>query len=136
VVTREHILKLQEAMLHIETEAPEPNHYFANGMYLRELTIPAGALIVGKTHKHEHFLIVTRGRAMVVSEFGEEEVEAGYVGVSPPGAKRAILALEETTFLTTHVNGTNTQDLKLIEEEHIVDEHLQLARDRIRGLLT
>lgn len=46
--TREQIVALQESMVPIACEMPEPNHFFAPGMYLRELTVPAGMLLVGK----------------------------------------------------------------------------------------
>ena len=134
-VDRGTILKLQSSMLPMECEAPEPNHYFANGMYLRELTIPAGMLIVGKTHKHQHFLIITQGSGRVVSEFGTKDMEAGDIYVSPPGSKRAILAYEDLTMVTVHVNEDNTTDIELIEDRHIVNEHLELERAKIRGLI-
>jgi quercetin dioxygenase-like cupin family protein len=125
--TREQITRLQSAMLPIQTEQPTPAHHFAPGMYLRELTVPAGMLIVGKIHKHAHFLMVLKGRARVVSEFGDETLEAGYFGVSQPGVKRVVYALEDTLFLTVHANKDDAQDLIAIEAEHIEPEDLSLT---------
>lgn len=127
-VTRERIIALQEAMLPIQCAQPEPTHFYAPGMYLRELTVPAGMLIVGKIHKHAHFLMVLKGRAAVVSEFGRMEVTAGHISVSPAGVKRAVLAIEDTQFVTVHVNPTDTQDLDVIEAAHIEPENLQLPK--------
>ena len=90
IPTRDQIVQLQEAMLPIQCEQPEPTHFFAPGMYLRELTIPAGMLMVGKIHKHAHFLMVLKGRAEVVSEFGRMNVEAGHISDSPTGVKRIV----------------------------------------------
>lgn len=135
VPTREQIVKLQEAMLPIQSEQPEPTHFFAPGMYLRELTIPAGMLMVGKIHKHAHFLMVLKGRAEVISEFGRMVVEAGHISVSPPGVKRIVLALEEVQFVTVHVNPTDTEDLTAIEAEHIEAEPLGLASPESKGEL-
>jgi len=104
-------------------------------MYLRELTIPAGMLMVGKIHKHAHFLMVLKGRAEVVSEFGRMIVEAGHISVSPPGVKRIVLALEEVQFVTVHVNPTDTEDLTVIEAEHIEAEILGLASPESKGEL-
>jgi hypothetical protein len=136
VVTRESILKLQEAIIQVETEAPEPNHYFADGLYLRELSIPEGMLLVGATHKKEHFLIITKGSMVVVSEFGESIMEAGDILVSPAGSKRAILALEDTTMVTTHLNEDNEQDMRVLENTLVNWDNAQLMRDEVRGLLT
>ena len=43
--------KTQEAALAVLPEIPT-----------RELTVPAGMLVVGKIHKHSHFLVVLSGR--------------------------------------------------------------------------
>ena len=102
--TREQIIRLQEAMLPQKCEQPEPTHFFAPGMYLRELTVPAGMLLVGKTHRHAHFLVVTKGRAEVISEFGRTVVEPGHIAVSQAGVKRVVLALEDTQFITVHLS--------------------------------
>lgn len=118
----EQIQALQAAMRPIETEQPQPNHFFAPGMYARELTVPAGMLIVGKIHKHAHFLFVLKGRASVVSNLGREVVHAGHISVSQAGVKRIVLALEDTQFVTVHVNKEDSQDLQVIEAEHIQEE--------------
>lgn len=121
-VTRADIERLQAAILPVESEPPEATHYFAPGMYGRELTVPAGMTLTGKIHKHGHFLMCLKGRATVVDEFGRYEVSAGYVQHSKPGAKRAVHAHEDTTFVTVHLNPTDTQDLTAIEAEHIEPE--------------
>ena len=133
--TRDQITKLQEAMLPIQCPQPEPTHFFAPGMYLRELTVPAGMLLVGKIHKHSHFLVVTKGRAEVISEFGRSIVEPGHISVSQAGVKRVVLALEDTQFITIHLNSTDTQDLAVVEAEHIESEVLELAPPSTQGEL-
>lgn len=122
--TREQILRLQESMLAHRVEPNEPMHYFAPGMYLRALWVPADQVIVGKIHKHTHFLAVLAGHAAVTSEFGRMEVKAGHISVSPAGVKRVVLGIENTLFVTIHLNPTNTQDLSAIEAEHIEPENI------------
>ena len=126
VPTREKIQRLQETMLPMQTDQPEPQHFFAPGMYMRELVVPSGMLMVGKIHKHAHFLMVLKGKAEVISEFGRMIVEAGHLSVSPSGVKRVVLALEDTQFVTVHVNKNDSQDLEIIESEHIEPEVLSL----------
>ena len=133
--TREQIVRLQEAMLPQQCEQPPPTHFFAPGMYLRELTVPAGMLLVGKTHKHAHFLVVTKGRAEVLSEFGRTVVEPGHIAVSQAGVKRVVLALEDTQFITVHLNPSDTQDLEVVEAEHIEPEVLGLSTSPEQGEL-
>jgi len=118
----EQIKKLQEALIEFQCEPPEPQHFFAPGMYLRSLTIPAGQLLTGKIHRHAHFMMVLKGKAEVISEFGRGVVEAGHISISPAGAKRVVLTIEDTQFVTVHLNESNTQDLEIIEKEHIEPE--------------
>jgi hypothetical protein len=133
--SREQILALQNAMFPIKCELPEPEHYFAPGMYGRKLTLPAGMLIVGKAHKHAHLIMCLKGRAAIISEFAREEIAAGYIGVSQPGIKRAALAYEESVFVTVHLNKNDSQDLIEIESEHIIPEGEYLTSEKVKEFL-
>lgn len=131
------IQELQNSMLEIRTDMPDPRHLFAPGMYGRELIIPAGMLVVGKIHKHSHLLMVLKGRSIIISQFGREIVEAGYFSVSQPGVKRVVLALEDTIFVTVHHNPEDIEDLEVIERQHIEDENFSLDYHKaIQGLLS
>jgi len=116
------VKRLQEMMIPVRCDMPEAEHYFAPGMYGRKLIIPAGMLVVGKIHKHSHFMMVAKGHALVVSEHDKHEVKAGEIYVSKVGAKRVVFAFEDTVFITVHLNPSNTQDMEAIECEHIEDE--------------
>lgn len=105
--------KLEEAMREMPQAELETFHYFADGMYARVLPRSAGTLIVGKTHKREHFYIVAKGRVQV----GRDIYEAGSVIVSQPGTKRAVLALEDSVCLTVH--RTKKRNLAKIEAQLI-----------------
>lgn len=89
-------------------------HLFAPGIYLREMTIPAGTLVVGAVHKTEHYSIISKGRALVVTDDCESEVVAGTTILAKPGAQRAALALEDTVWTTIHHNPTDCQDLSVL----------------------
>lgn len=110
-------------------------HFFASGMYARVLPCPAGALIVGKGHKSEHFFIVAKGRISVTEGSAPAKtLEAGSVVVSGPGTKRAILALEDSVFLNVH--RTDKVDLDAIERELIEPDDAALfdARNELRRI--
>lgn len=89
-------------------------HQFADGTYMRQVFLPAGSLIVGRTHKQHHFALLTAGD---VSIFSEQEVcrrQACSVWQSPAGTKRIVYAHEDSLFCTLH--GTHERDLaKLFE---------------------
>lgn len=120
--TRTQIEHLQAQMMPIATDMPAAVHHFAPGMYGREFSMPAGMLVIGKIHRHGHLMMVVKGRATVIDEFGRYEVQAGFVQASRPGAKRVVLTHEDTTFVTVHLNPTDTQDLEVIEAMHIEPE--------------
>jgi len=95
-------------------------HSFSDGIYVREITIPAGMLIIGKIHKHDHPNFLLKGEVIVVTEGGgKEELKAPCSMISKPGTKRALYAKTELVWTTVHLNPTNTQDLKELEEEII-----------------
>lgn len=130
VPTFAQIEALQAAMIPIQTPLPEPVHHFAPGLYLRELTVPAGMLVVGKIHRREHPIIVLRGKAIIWSEHGTAVLEGGHLAISPPGIKRVALAIEDTTFLTIHANREDSRDLDVIEAEHIEPELMLSGSER------
>jgi quercetin dioxygenase-like cupin family protein len=125
---REQIDRIQAAMIPIRCEMPEAIHHFAPGMYGREFHMQAGMTVVGKIHKHGHLMMVAKGRATVVDEFGKYEVAAGFVQASRPGAKRVVYAHEDTIFVTVHLNPSDTQDLEAIEADHIEPESEEMQR--------
>jgi len=120
--TRAQIQRLQSSMAPIRCEQPEPEHIFHPGWYERRLLVPAGMIIVGKIHRHDHPVGVIRGHALIVSEFGRDEVRAGYWALSRAGVKRIVVAFEDTLFVTLHRNESDTHDLAQIEAEHIEPE--------------
>lgn len=134
IPTRDEIVRLQSAMVPLQSPQPEPEHIFHDGWYERRLLVPAGMLIVGKTHRHQHIVGVICGHALLISQFKRDEVRGGYIGASEPGVKRIVLAFENTLFVTLHRNPSNTRDLALIEAEHIAPEILFVA-DQVRGVL-
>ena len=120
---REAVEQIEDAMQGMPPAFLPIKHYFANGMYAREMTMPAGAIVTGAIHKTTHFCILSQGRVHVMSEDGIEELVAPAIIISQPGTKRAIHALEDTVW--TNIHATNETDLdKLVEEltESTVDQ--------------
>jgi len=125
---RNSILELENIMRTMPQVELRTDHYFADGMYARVLSRPAGTLIVGKVHKREHFYIIAKGKVMV----GKEVYEAGTVIVSKPGTKRAVLALEDSVCLTVH--RTKKRNLDKIEKQLIEPDSTALfdARNKLK----
>lgn len=127
VELREKIDQLEQLMFaeteqHIDFEKLT-RHYFSNGLYCREITIPAGTLLTGKIHKTEHINIVSKGDISVMTENGIERVRAPATIISKPGTKRIGFAHTETVWTTIHANPGDEQDLVLLEERLIAPSH-------------
>jgi hypothetical protein len=110
-------------------------HRFAEGIYVREIRIPAGTVLTGKLHKHQHPNVLLHGEVLVVTEHGgREHLVAPLVMMSPPGTKRAVLALADTVWITIHANPDNTQDLAVLEDQIIAPDYAALAAPRAGGI--
>lgn len=122
---REAILRLQDAIVYygldVGPAACPVQHHFAPGAYGREMTLPAGLVVVGKIHKHAHINVISKGRVQVFTEQdGVLELAAPCTFVSSPGTKRVVHVLEETVWTTVHV--TDKTDLAEIEREVIATD--------------
>lgn len=122
---RADILKLEDAIRHQPGYDFEGRtlckirHYFAPGVYAREMFIPKDVLITGKIHKTEHLNILSQGKLSISNKGESMTVEAPFTYVSPIGTKRAIYALEDSTWTTIHV--TEETDLDALEDELIAE---------------
>ena len=72
------------------------------GIYIRELTMPAGSLIFSKIHLQEHPYLVTKGRVSVYDGNEIIEIKAPYKGITEKGTKRILYIHEDTTWITFH----------------------------------
>ena len=96
-------------------------HYFAPGVYCRQMTVPKGVMLTGKIHKFSHMNIMSKGDATIVKEDGRMRVQAPFSFVSEPGTKRAFYAHEETVWTTIHPS--EETDLEKLEEEIIAKSY-------------
>lgn len=112
-----------------QTEMP-PTHYHAKELYGREITIPAGTLLIGKIHKHSSLNVLIKGKMRLLTEDGVVELEAPLTVVSNAGTKRMAYAHTECVWLTVH--GTQETELEKIEEDVVAptfDDVVALGKD-------
>ena len=94
---------------------PEMAHYFAYGVYCRQMTVPANVILAGKIHKHSTLNILLQGEIEVAMESGGVSVmKAPLVFVSAPGIQKIARTITETIWLNVH--GTEETDLQVIED--------------------
>lgn len=91
-------------------------HYFAPGLFAREMSIPKGATVTGAVHKTENLICVSLGRLWIVTEDGTREVAAGETLTCKAGMKNAVYALEDSRWTNFMANPDNETDIdKLVE---------------------
>lgn len=107
-------------------------HHFAPGMYARELRIPAGMVLTGKTHRHAHLNFLLEGDITVWIDGGMRRVQAPLVFVSQPGTKRVGYSHTDTRWVTVHA--TQETDLEKIEAEVIATQDMELSVETMSEL--
>lgn len=104
-----------------DATGPHPfplDHAFADGVYMRTIHVPAGALVVGMIHRFAHFCVITKGIVSVLTEDGAFRREAPFIFRSPAGAKRLVFHHADTDWTTFHA--TKLTDVGRIEKQIIV----------------
>jgi hypothetical protein len=91
----EKLLAQVEQMPQVDCQT---KHYFGPSIYIREVTMPAGAVVIGKPHRKEHMCVMLQGRMIVVdAEGNQKELVAPMTFVGGAGRKVAYI-LETTVF--------------------------------------
>lgn len=96
-------------------------HRFTNGLYVREIHMPKGALITSKIHKTQHQFFVLQGSAIVWIDGVETLVKAPYIGITEPNTRRVLYILEDSIWATSHPNPDN-ENVEQIEDR-IIEKH-------------
>ncbi len=88
-------------------------HHFGPGIYIREVTIPAGTLAIGHTQRLEHLNILLKGAVSMIGEDGQiKTLRAPLLFIGQPGRKFGY-ALEDTVW--QNVYATEERDIETLE---------------------
>lgn len=119
-----------------ELECPV-THYFQPGVYIRELEMPAGAIVIGNEHRTTHLNICVSGCALVSIGGHIMKLEAPHTFMSEAGVRKVLLIFETMKFITVHANPENETDIEKLEARLIKHSQTyeEFAQD-IRALRT
>jgi quercetin dioxygenase-like cupin family protein len=116
ITLQDKIQVLKAAAQNLPQVVMPTKHFLVDGMYLRQILIPAGTAFVGRKHRKMHYFMVLRGGAWVT---GDDEkphnLQPGMVLLCKPGAQRVGVTYEDTIFVTVH--RTEETLLKNIEDD-------------------
>ncbi len=113
--SRQKVERLEAFMRGCEQADIPTTHTSGPGSYARTVHIKAGVIATGKVHATEHVLMLTKGRALIVTDGGAYEAEAPHQCVCAPGTKKAVLALSDCEITNVHANADDCRDLSRLE---------------------
>lgn len=118
-LTREQIARLEAELRLLPQIEPPVRHFFARGLYGREMFMPAGSLVIGGIHLVEHICMVLGDVSVYTAGQGLVRIAGCETFVSPAGGKRALLAHTDTWFTTIHANMDDERDVVALEARFI-----------------
>jgi hypothetical protein len=102
--------------------------HFMPGIYMRELSAPAGSLLLGKYHKEEHTVILLKGKLQIIQHDGSRKtLVAPTILKGLPGCK-LVYVVEDMTLMNLHA--TEETDVETIESHLIDNTMLQLCNSK------
>ena len=104
-------------------------HVFGDGIYIREITMPAGLVLTSKIHKTTHPYFILEGEVSVLTEDGMVRIKAPYWGMTKAGMKRVLQIHKKTIWVTVHA--TKETDIYKIEDDIIAKNYDELP-ERVR----
>jgi len=123
---REKLFLLEDYLRQFEQYDFEVKHTFTDGIYAREIFLPAGSMVVGKIHRHNHLNFISRGTVTVYTKDGLETFTGPITMISTAGTKRAVYANTDCVWTTIHTNPDNITDLGKLEDMIIAKNYEDL----------
>lgn len=90
---------------------------FEPGVYIREMTIPAETLFIGRPHNFGHRCELVSGKIMLITEEAKTHMEAPAELWSKPGFMMCLYAKTQVIGRTYHPNPTERRDTQAMEAE-------------------
>lgn len=99
-----HMLQLPQVECPVE-------HHFGPGVYMRQVTIPAGTLAAGHCHKYDHLNILLSGAIALLDDAGQVQVlRAPVIFQGKPGRKVAYV-IDTVTWLNLFATAETDVDV-------------------------
>ena len=119
-----------ENLISVTREMPqikcEEKHHFGPNIYIKEVTMPAGSVIIGKSHKIEHVCNMMSGRMIVVQDDGSKvELVAPMTFIGKPGRKVAYI-IETVVF--QNIYATDETDIEKLENMFVENPALEQGK--------
>ena len=94
------------------------NHYFSDGLYVREMFCQGGYFGFTAIHNLANPLFIMKGVMWTTSEEGVQKLVAPTFVLTEPGTKRMCYFSEDSVAVTVHPNPDGLTDLEEIEKKY------------------
>jgi len=123
-MARKKLVQLEQAVGRLPQFECPLKHYFADGLYVREIFIPAGVVLVGYIHMQDCVTTVSQGIIAINDGSGPPVlVRAPFTRAVPKGSKKAGYALADTIWCDAYVNPDNERDIAKLEARLTANTH-------------
>lgn len=126
LTVRDKVIELEKNMSNLPQIDCPIKHYFAPGLFAREITIPKGTCLIGAVHRTENIAVLSSGRLRIVTDTGTIEIFAPHVLTVKPGQKNAAVALETSTWTNFFPNPDNETDIDILVERYSESKNNEL----------
>ena len=92
-------------------------HSFADQIYIRQMEMKKGTMVIGAIHNHKHVWFLLTGHLTISNNKDVQDYEAPCYVVSEAGTQRAIYANEDSIFVNIHKNPENIENIDELEKE-------------------
>jgi len=133
VPVNDQIENLERELLSLPQVECPLKHSFAPGVYMREITMPAGSLIIGHEHLTEHFNVILTGKARVMIDGVIEDLVAPCYFISKPNVRKVLYIVEEMKFATIHP--TEETSVDVLEQTLIRKSNSFIKHEEVKALL-
>lgn len=132
VVLRDPIEDLEAHMLNLPQVECPVRHHFGPHLYIREVTLPAGALAIGHAQKLPHLNVMLKGVVAMLNEHGDPVIlRAPQVFVGQPGRKVGYV-LEECVW--HNIYSTDETDIEKLEAMFLDKSPVFTTHEQVQAL--
>lgn len=114
VISHEKLEDLESHMLGLPQAECPVVHHFGPGIYIREVTLPAGVIAIGHAQRHEHLNIMLTGSVAIIDDGVTKVLKAPMIFVGKPGRKFGYV-IETCTWQNVYPNPDEERDVDLLE---------------------
>ena len=133
IATVEKLNSIEKKLLNLPQVDCPVRHHFGPGLYIREVTLPTGAIVMGHAHKSDNMNIMLKGKMLLLGIDGSvKELVAPQTFVNPPGRKVAYI-LEEVIWQNVHA--TEETNLEILEDMFVEKSQVWLEHQELSAIL-